>query len=675
MRLRAVLLVLAGLAVAGIGVVAAVLLTTDFNRYRGLIADQVKQATGRELAIGGDLQLALSLSPTVAVNDVALANAAWGSRPQMATVQRLEMELALLPLLSGEIRVKRLVLVGADILLESDREGRANWAFGEPAPEAAAPVSGGLRPPTVNDVLVEDSTIVYRDAASDTIRTVKLARLAAHADDLASPIGLELEGAVNGAPVRLQGTFGALQLILDGKPFPIELEGESNGAKVGAIGRIGQPLRGGVDLAVTAEGANLADLSLLAGMPLPKLGPYDLAADLSNPQGNVQITRLRARLGTSDVAGEIVMSARDGRPRIEARLASERIDLRDFGIAAEPNGGAGAGDGRVFPAEPLALAGLKDLDAAIEITARQLVKRPVIMSGVSAALGLEQGKLTIQRFESGLAGGTLTLTGTVDASMKPAAIVAKAKARGVEAGALLQTMAINDVLSGGKANLDLDLRGRGDSVRAIMAGLDGTSNLEMGPGQINNAFARLFFADLFNLISFGSEGERSNLNCVVTRFDIRKGLAASRGLVIDTGGGTIIGAGTVNLADERLDLAFEPNAKLASLANFAVPVQVKGTIGSPSVAPDPAGVATLVAKGVAIGATGGIFAALAGLAGVNALENAAAGNPCVAALGAGTESAPSKPVGDRILEGTGDALQGVGKSLQGVGDTLKGLFD
>jgi hypothetical protein len=185
----------------------------------------------------------------------------------------------------------------------------------------------------------------------------------------------------------------------------------------------------------------------------------------------------------------------------------------------------------------------------------------------------------------------------------------------------------------------------------------------------------VFFADLFNLISFGSEGESSNLNCVVTRFDIKKGLATSRGLVIDTGGGTIIGAGTVNLADERLDLAFEPNAKLTSLTNFAVPVQVKGTIASPSVSPDPAGVATLVAKGVAIGATGGIFAALAGLASVNALENTAAGNPCVAALGAKTESAPAQSVGDQILEGTGDALQGVGDSLEGVGNTLKGLFD
>lgn len=681
MRLRTVLSIVAGLAVVAIGAVAAILLTTDFNRYRGLIAEQVKQATGRDVAIGGDFRLAISLSPTVAVNDVTLANAEWGSRPQMATLRRLEAEMELLPLLSGEIRIRRIILVGADILLESDKEGRANWVFGEPASEPPPAEPKALRLPTVNEVLIEDSTLVYRDGAMDTIRTVKLARLAASADSLASPVKLEVDGAVNGAPVKLSGTFGALQFILDGKAFPIELKGESNGALLGVIGKIEQPLQGGgIDVAVTAEGESLADLSLFAGLPLPPIGPYDLAATLSNPEGTLRITRLRARVGTSDFTGDVVLPPLGGgRPRIEAKLASEKLDFADFGLASAPageGGGAGQGDGRVFPADPLPLGGLEDFDAAIELTAGQLIKQPVTMSNVSAALALADGKLTISRFESGLAGGTLGLTGSLDAGGRPAVIAAKLKARGVEAGALLQTLAISDVLGGGKANLDLDIRGRGNSMRAIMAGLNGASSLEMGPGQIDNTFARLLFADLFNLISFGGEGDSSNLNCVVARFDFAKGLATSRGLVIDTAGGTILGGGTVNLADERLDLLFDPNAKLTSLTNFAVPTRVRGTLASPSVSPDPAGVAELVAKGVLIGATGGVFAALAGLSSLNALENAGAGNPCVAALAeAGKADAEPQSVPDQVIEGAGDALEGVGSTLEGVGDTIEGLFE
>ena len=142
MRLRTILIAAAGVVVVAVGAVATILLTTDFNQYRGLIADELKQATGRDVAIGGDFQLAISLTPTVAVNDVTLANAEWGSRPQMVTLRRLEAEMELLPLLSGEIRIKRIVLVGADILLERDKKGRANWIFGEPEPESAPSAEG-----------------------------------------------------------------------------------------------------------------------------------------------------------------------------------------------------------------------------------------------------------------------------------------------------------------------------------------------------------------------------------------------------------------------------------------------------------------------------------------------------------------------------------------------------
>jgi uncharacterized protein involved in outer membrane biogenesis len=75
MRLRtiaiSVAVVVVGLIVAAVVVVS----TMDFNQYRGTIAEQVKQATGRDLVIKGDLKLDLGLSPAVAVNDVTFANA------------------------------------------------------------------------------------------------------------------------------------------------------------------------------------------------------------------------------------------------------------------------------------------------------------------------------------------------------------------------------------------------------------------------------------------------------------------------------------------------------------------------------------------------------------------------------------------------------------------------
>jgi uncharacterized protein involved in outer membrane biogenesis len=68
------------LVVAGLVTGIVIIKSLDFNEYRGLIAEQVKAATGRDMAISGELNLALSLSPSVEVEGVTFANAPWGSR-------------------------------------------------------------------------------------------------------------------------------------------------------------------------------------------------------------------------------------------------------------------------------------------------------------------------------------------------------------------------------------------------------------------------------------------------------------------------------------------------------------------------------------------------------------------------------------------------------------------
>src|SRR5215471_7868978 len=155
MRLKHVLFGLAGLVVVVVGGAVVAIYSVDFNQYRATVADQVKQATGRDLKIAGDLKVGISLTPTLAVDDVTFANASWGSRPAMATVKRFEAEMELLPLISGDIRVKRIVLKGADILLETDAKGLGNWAFGQAgaAAQPATTAGGGTsKLPVVNKI-------------------------------------------------------------------------------------------------------------------------------------------------------------------------------------------------------------------------------------------------------------------------------------------------------------------------------------------------------------------------------------------------------------------------------------------------------------------------------------------------------------------------------------------
>ena len=110
----------------------------DPDSLKPRIEAAVKRATGRELTLNGEIGLKLALSPTIQVADAAFANPPGFSRPQMATLQGLELQLGLLPLLSGRYEINRLVLIHPDILLETDAAGTPNWRI-TPEVSPAAP--------------------------------------------------------------------------------------------------------------------------------------------------------------------------------------------------------------------------------------------------------------------------------------------------------------------------------------------------------------------------------------------------------------------------------------------------------------------------------------------------------------------------------------------------------
>jgi AsmA family protein len=245
----------------------------------------------------------------------------------------------------------------------------------------------------------------------------------------------------------------------------------------------------------------------------------------------------------------------------------------------------------------------------------------------------------------------------------------------------MNTLGQSAILSGGKMDTDIDVKGAGNSVRQIMAGLNGKFGMQMGSGRINNRFARIVLSDLFQLISTGS-ADSSNLNCFVTKFDIAKGVATSKALAMDTNGATIHGSGKINLGSEKLDMKLDPSAKQTNLVRLAIPVNVRGTLASPSVTPDPAGLvkgATGALAGTAeggdtVGALAGLVTGAAG--GGTAQPAPASGSGCgaVAAAAPAATTEPAQPAAATTSPTDQLIQQGTEKTKEGVGDALKGLL-
>ena len=72
------------------------------------------------------------------------------------------------------------------------------------------------------------------------------------------------------------------------------------------------------------------------------------------------------------------------------------------------------------------------------------------------------------------------------------------------------------------------------------------------------------------------------INCLVSRFDIKKGVATATTLLFDTANTTVTGAGNVNFADETLYLTLEPKNKHFAPVSLRTPVDIEGTFKKPS---------------------------------------------------------------------------------------------
>ena len=101
------------------------------------IVAQVKTITGRDLTIDGPIRL--SLFPlSIKAHGLTFANPAGSLNPSMVKLDTIDVELRLLPLLSGRLDIARFILRKPDIDLEIDRSGVPNWVFNHGNGESAS---------------------------------------------------------------------------------------------------------------------------------------------------------------------------------------------------------------------------------------------------------------------------------------------------------------------------------------------------------------------------------------------------------------------------------------------------------------------------------------------------------------------------------------------------------
>jgi uncharacterized protein involved in outer membrane biogenesis len=708
MRWKWIIVGFCGVIVILIIAVYVILSTYNFNSLKPQITKAARDATGRELTLGGDIRLKIGLTPALMVENVGFQNAPWGSRPEMAKIKRFEVQVALFPLIFGHVELKRLILVEPDILIETDKSGKSNLQFEtqkkavSEKTEKETPQGKEMKLPAlvVNEFRISKGVLTYRDGRSGKTMVVSLDSLTANASGLESPVKVKLKAAYNGEPLDMEGTFGSIAALTGGaRPWPLNMTAKAFGATVTLDGTIKDVLaQRGIDLGFVIKGNDLATLEKATGKSLPLKGPFEMSGRLSDPTPKTyKISDLKAALGGSDLAGTAEIQMGGQRPALTAALTSKKLDIRSMlaetgGAVPAKSGGKPASESsktmpqrdKVFPDEPLPLDALKLVNADVKIQAGQVLLPKVALNNLSVSMNLKDGNLEVKPLKAVMAGGTLDGQIDMQGQGKVAVLGAVMKIEQLDLGTMLKEIKGIESVEG-RLDADINVKGRGSSVAGLMGSLDGKSVITMGNGKIDSKYIDLLGGSIGSgitkLLGISPGSQYTAVNCLVSGFNIKDGHADTTALVLDTDQMSVIGDGEINLKNETLNLALNPSPKggigtgttgkvTASLGEIAKAFKLSGTLAHPSLGIDTTQTAVTLGKMVG----GAALLGPIGLAAPLISGGQTNQNLCSTALEAARKGVKMSSLGKQEKkQATGPASQGEG-GIKELGKGLEKLF-
>lgn len=624
--MRKFLIGIAVVVVVLVGAAIAVPFLVPVEQYKGRIEAEVTQRTGRDFRIEGPVSLSLLPKLAVELNQVAFAGPSGARSAEMARLGKLELELKLWPLLSGQVELDKLVLREPHIALEVDAQGRPNWVLeNQTAPAPAQPASapdepaGGLPELRFGEVELVNGKVSYFDARSGASYEVDRVDVEVQAPNLDQPAEIKGKLVFRDRPVTIDSRIdhprglietGASKLVaaVTGDLISIKFDGEL------ANGQGGPGARGALDLGAPA----LRDLATWATGDDPGALPVQNASVTGTLDANgqrVSLTGGTYKAGDVEATGNVELGLGGPRPRIDAVLSLARLHLDQYlnqpdGAAAQP--APGQPQPQPAPAaprpqtdgwstEPIDLSALRKLDADIKLAIAGLTVIGVDVGASDIAVLLNDARLKTTMGETALFDGTISGQVSADASAAVPAVGLDFRINGVQAEPVLTRFAEFDKLAG-TARAVASLKTTGNNQRAMVEALNGQGSVTFTDGAIKGINLAAMVRNVgaaFQGQAVGNEPQQTDFAELGGTFTIQNGVVRNDDLRLLAPLLRLDGAGTVSLPPKTIDYRLQPRLAATiegqggkqDVQGISVPVMIRGSLTSPSFAPDVAGLA------------------------------------------------------------------------------------
>jgi hypothetical protein len=510
-------------------------------------------------------------------------------------IQRIAVQIKILPLLRGQTVLPFLAIDRPDVRLLRLQDGRANWTFGPSRSEKP------LKLPAIQRLIINEGSLRVDDRQRGALFIGEV-NAREKGGDGQDRFVLEGKGSLNRSTFLAEITGGPLLHISPSRPYPFEARIEAGATRIQASGQITRPF----DLTrfetrLGISGADLNRLHDLTGLTLPNTPPYRISGRLARNGPRYDFQDLSGRVGDSDIGGDLFVLTGRERPYLEARLRSRRLDFDDLGslVGAAPATGRGetASSGqkveaaqrdatrRLLPDATLQVERVRAMDAKVSYRADAVNAPNLPLRKVSLDMTLEAGVLTLDPLAFTFSRGDLR--GKVRLDARPSTPRTDIDVR-LTNGRLEDFIPIRSAdkpAIEGPVMARAKLTGTGSSVHRAASTADGVVTVVAPKGEIRQAFAELLGVNASKgliLLLSGSD-KQTPVRCAVADFRVRNGVMTTNHLVADTGVVLARGHGTINLATEQMAFRIEGDSKKPRLVRVFAPITIKGPFMAPSV--------------------------------------------------------------------------------------------
>lgn len=582
------------LIVVVLGAGAFFIKTLDLNNYKELIVKETKKATGRDLVIAGDIEHTLWPRLGLTLGQTTFGNAPGFGDAPMATIEKININVAVMPLLKKKVEASKLVLHGLNVNLHKNAQGVTNWddlmpeeSSGEAETEesAAAPeldiVIGGVEITDANLLWQDDEVGTKVQIAPFNLTTGELV------DGKATDVKMDLK-LKNADPLMDADLAIVTKALFDSKAQTLSLQGldvdlHSTGESF-PNGAMDLDLSSNVSGNFATQKYSMQDTNIKiagTGDAFPE-GKLDVAmqtnidADVANEA--LSLTSLVVSMLDTQLTGNASVQS-FSKPDVKFSLASELLDLDKLlpTSSAEEKADSTPTDENA-PIE-LPTKTLRDMRVHGDVSVGKLIVSGMTMTKVKATVSAKDGLLQVTPMSMNLYDGTMKGKASVDVRGDTPKYGFSTDLAGVQIATLSQDfLGEEKAYMRGLSNLTVDVNTVGNSIADLKQALNGSMNINAGDGALQDA---KLAANVEKAAAFlkGRQpkptGEELVFDKLFGTFNITNGLTDNQDFKLNTPLIIAKGEGKVDIAKSSTDYTISIGLS-DEAGKCGIPVTIKG---------------------------------------------------------------------------------------------------